>query len=138
MSFSRVAVAGAVLTLALLLGSSAARADVAPPNACNAAGQSCNTAAGPNNQYNAAGTCVATMCSHTGPLADGGIGTTQIPCTLCEASDAGTAGSKSSSGSGGGGGCSIGPFSALDLAPLGLVAAGAVLLAASRRRRTRS
>ena len=137
MSLPRTVSFAAVVTLVLLLGGPAARADVAPPNACNTAGQACNTAPTPNGAYTGEGTCVATMCAHTTPLADGGLSTTQVPCTLCEASDAGASGSKGGSG-GGGGGCSIGRFSALDLAPLGLVAAGAALLAASRRRRTRS
>ena len=139
MSLPRFAPLAAAVTLTFVLGAPAARGDVAPPNSCNTAGQSCNTALGPGGQYTAAGTCVQTMCPHTGPQPDGSIGTTEIPCALCEPSDAGTSGSGGGGKSGGGGGCSIGRFSALDFAPLGLVAAGAALLAASRRRRgTRS
>src|SRR5580658_9960475 len=68
-----------------------ARADVPPPNECTtgaAAGTSCSTA-GPDNDQD--GVCVSSTCPHTGPLADGGVGTTQEPCVLCELTDGGPA-----------------------------------------------
>jgi hypothetical protein len=60
------------------------------------------------------------------------------PPNAVDAGDAGDAGASDppEGGSvGGGGGCSIGRVSALELPPLGVVAVGAALLAASRRRR---
>ena len=123
-----------LVTLAVVLGSPIARADDSLPNACSGVGQPCNTAPAPGGAYTAAGTCVATTCPHASPQTDGSTGTTQVPCNLCEASDGGAPDPKDGSTVGGGGGCSIGGSSRPELTPL--VAAGAALLALSRRRRT--
>lgn len=145
----------ALAALLVLLCPGPARADVAPPNSCNVAGQACNTAEGPSGSYTAAGTCVQTTCPHTGPTEDGSIGTTNEPCTLCMATDGGSSsssssGGSSSSGSSSGGsdggstgsssksgGCAISMARAQTLAPFGLMIAGAAILVASRRRRGR-
>ena len=74
-----------------------ARADIAPPGSCTAPGQPCSNAGTSHDQP---GTCAATTCSKTVPLADGGTTTSTYPCNLCQASGVGGAGG----GAGGAGG----------------------------------
>jgi MYXO-CTERM domain-containing protein len=114
--------------------SSAALADVAPPDACNLnmVGMPCNNA-GPNG--NQAGTCQNAMCPHTGPGPDGGLVTTYNPCTLCEPEGSGTGGSSSSGTPGGGGGCAVGPAGREGILAGAMVLAGVGALFAGRRRR---
>jgi hypothetical protein len=120
----------AALALSLAGLSGAARADLAPPNACSGPGTACNTA-GPN--YNAAGTCATKTCTRTLPptMAGGPPTTTSYSCNLCEAkaTDAGAdsgQGSKSSDD-----GCSYGGRGGGSIAAL---AAVALVLGARRRR----
>jgi hypothetical protein len=145
-----------VAALPVLAFSAFAWADVAPQNSCNVAGQACTDALGPNGAYTASGVCVSTTCGHTTPLPDGGYSVTQNPCTLCMIGDGGTTSSSSSGSSSGGGttdaspsgsssggsqpsggGCAVGAVRAETLAPFALMAAGAAIVAVSRRRRSR-
>jgi MYXO-CTERM domain-containing protein len=85
--------------VAALAFAPSAHADIPPPDACNTdagwfgasnpgqEGQPCENA-GPNGSAGA-GVCVKETCHHTGPLPDGGIGQTDMPCYLCIAADAG-------------------------------------------------
>jgi MYXO-CTERM domain-containing protein len=71
--------------LAGLASSSAAKADLAPPNECNSpdtAGSACTTA-GPN--FNDDGVCVATTCMSASPPPNGST----YACVLCQLADAG-------------------------------------------------
>jgi MYXO-CTERM domain-containing protein len=134
-----------VAALPILFVSTRASADIPPENECTTAGTSCNTAEGPSGSYTASGTCVSTTCGHLAVLPDGATGTTQNPCTLCMVAEGGTS---SSSGSSSGGsssgsaapaksGCTVGSVGADTLAPFGLMAAGAAIVAVSRRRRAK-
>lgn len=78
-----------------LLWSSAALADVPPPDTCETQGAPCNNA--PPN-YDSPGTCQAKTCSKTLPDGDGGFATHEYPCKLCVADN----GSAGASGSGNG------------------------------------
>lgn len=77
------------------LGVGAARADIAPPDACTSPGQPCQTAGA---QYDQAGICTTTLCTRYMPSTDGGGTTMRYNCNRCEISDAGV-----STGAGGGG-----------------------------------
>jgi len=120
-------VAGSV---ALALLSSAARADVAPPDQCTGqAGQACSNA-GPS--YDQAGVCVSTTCSHATP-----DGSTQQPCVLCEIADggAGSGDGGSSSGSSSKSSCATSPATRDGATGLAMLALGVGALAWTRRRR---
>jgi MYXO-CTERM domain-containing protein len=97
--FRILAAVGAVL-VTLAAGATRARADVAPPDACTAPGQTC-TNAGP--RYDQAGTCVATTCTKQVPSPDGGSMSMTYDCNKC------TAGGAGGSGGGGAGGSTSPP-----------------------------
>jgi hypothetical protein len=130
--------------LLVLLIASRASADVPPPNACSVVGEACSSAQ-TSTGFNGAGTCQASTCAHSGPLPDGAIGTTQNACTLCVAGPTAVSGSggpaSSSSSSSPNGSSSSGGCAAVGaspgFAPFALVAAGAAIVALSRRRRAR-
>jgi len=124
-----------MVALALVTAwSTAAFADVAPPDACSGgAGTACNNAGDSSDQP---GICVETTCPHGTPQPDGGVVTTENPCTLCELTDAG-ASSTSSSSSGGAtpsGGCAVSVATG-QRATAGLMLVVGLGLLASRRRR---
>jgi MYXO-CTERM domain-containing protein len=138
---------GAVLGALSL--TSLARADVAPPDACNGAvGTACDVA---GSSYDEPGICVNAMCAR--PTPDGSV---DSPCVLCQLVDAGasdaatpadggsTSGSSSgSTGSSSGSSSSSSSKSSCALSPttrdgatgLGMLALGVGALAWSRRRR---
>jgi hypothetical protein len=133
---------GPALTAALvvLLAVGRASADVPPPDRCSVAGQACNTAQ-TTAGYNGAGTCEVSTCAHSGPLPDGAIGTSQSPCNVCVATGASSSGGGGDASTSGGGSPSSGGCAAVGaspgFAPFALVAAGAAIVALSRRRRAR-
>jgi MYXO-CTERM domain-containing protein len=143
---ARIFVSSVVVFAAVSAG--AARADIAPPDACTSPGQPCQTA-GPG--YDQAGVCVTALCTKYIPAADGGGTTMRYNCNLCQVSDAGV-----STGTGGGGeatggspgtggskvppnccgvasGCAVAPGDGAGLTGLGLLAMAATI-ALSRRR----
>jgi MYXO-CTERM domain-containing protein len=147
----------ALAALLLVFASGSARADIAPPNACNDVGATCNTAMGSSSGYDSSGTCQNTTCQKYGGLPDGGLGTYSYPCMLCVAGDAGSSSGASAadgavtgpaqsadaatgettSGSTGksSSGCDVSPTRVQLAGPLVLVVLGAIVVAASRRRR---
>jgi hypothetical protein len=151
----------AATAAAILATSSAALADVAPPDGCpsGSIGQACNNA-GP--AYDQPGICAPGTCYRGTP--DGG--SVSYPCTLCEPTDSGavttdggsssdasssggnssSGGSGSSSGSSDGGstggtstssksGCATSPLTRDGATGLAMLALGVGALAWSRRRR---
>jgi hypothetical protein len=91
---------GCLVGLVMLsVGSSQARADVAPPQGCTAPGQPCDNA-GP--AANLAGVCATSTCNKRLPSTDGSIAIMAYPCNLCQVVGVdGSAGGSGGSGSGG-------------------------------------
>jgi hypothetical protein len=95
---------GCLVGLVMLsVGSSQARADLAPPQGCTAPGQPCDNA-GP--AANLAGVCATSTCNRRLPSTDGSIAIMAYPCNLCQV--AGVDGSAGGSGGSGTGGASTG------------------------------
>jgi hypothetical protein len=136
---------------ALALVSSAARADVAPPDSCSAGqvGQACTNAMS-DDAGSTSGVCTQTTCEHPTP-----DGSTSYTCYRClhgsSGSDAGTAGAGGgagaagaegsssspppSGGDSGGGGCAIRGLSRDGALASLMLAVGLGALAIQRRRR---
>ena len=77
------------VVMGTLGGAGAARADLAPRDACTSPGQPCQVA-GPN--YDQPGTCQTTTCMKSLPDGDGGRSITSYACNLCMQVGGGTAG----------------------------------------------